>query len=165
MNEEYISEGIVLNSEPIDLDAKVYLLTLNFGKIICSVTSARKITSKLNGHIQPGNLVIARIVLGHKNNFKLVDVLKQKKLKLNFLDLYFLNKLLPELEPEIVLYYNLKNENFNWKKILKILGWDPKESKCFFCNSSKIFCFNINLQSFLCENCSLRFSKNELIYL
>jgi recombinational DNA repair protein (RecF pathway) len=166
MNHEYISEAIVLNKEFLDdLDIRVFLLTPELGKLICTVKSARKINSKLRGHLEPANLIIARIVLGRQNNFKLVDALKEKTLNLNLKDLYLLNQLLVELSPEKALYYKLKDEKLNWQEILKILGWDPKESGCFVCGSSKIVAFNINLQSFFCHNCSLRFKKNELIYL
>jgi recombinational DNA repair protein (RecF pathway) len=166
MNEEFISEAIVLDNDLFDdLDIKVFLLTPELGKIICSVKSARKITSKLRGHIEPGNLAIVRIVLGRKNNFKLVDAFKLKKLNLNTSNLHLLNKLLVELAPEKTLYYQLKNEKFNWLEIFKILGWYSKESRCFVCGLKQIYAFHINSQDFACNKCSLRFKKNELIYL
>lgn len=167
MQEEYISEAIVLTIEPNgDLDCRSSLLTKNFGKITAKVKSAKKITSKLRGHLEPGNLVISRFVF--KNNFQLVDVLKQDKLNLNFKDLYLLNKILPEMEEEQNLYLKLKNNDLNWFEILKILGWNPKEAQCFNCGSKNIYAFDIDSQEFFCKNCLLVISKNfknELIYL
>ncbi|MGB9608748.1 MAG: DNA repair protein RecO [Minisyncoccia bacterium] len=167
MQEEYISEGIVLNLESNgDLDLKISLLTEKFGKMIAKVKSAKKITSKLRGHLEPASLVIARIVF--KRNFQLVDVLIKKKLNLNFWDLNLLSKILPEMEPEEKLYFKLKNNNFNWFDILKILGWDPKEAKCFNCGKKNPNVFNIDSQEFVCLDCSshiFKNFKNELIYL
>jgi recombinational DNA repair protein (RecF pathway) len=167
MQEEYISEAIVLTIESNgDLDCRAALFTKNFGKITAKVKSAKKITSKLRGHLEPGNLVISRFVL--KNSFQLVDVLKQSKLNLDFRDLYLLNKILPEMEEEQNLYLKLKNNDFNWMEILKILGWNPKEAKCFNCGSKNIYAFDIDSQDFFCEKCLLTISKNlknELIYL
>lgn len=167
MQEEYISEGIVLNIESNgDLDKTVSVFTKNFGKIVAKVKSANKINSKLRGHIEPSNLVIARFIF--KNKFQLVDILKEKKLNLNFVDLELLNKLLPEMEQEENLYFKLKNETFNWFEILKILGWSPKEASCSNCGVKNIFIFDINSQDFFCGNCYLNIfknNKNDLIYL
>lgn len=167
MQEEYISEGIVLDIESNgDLDKIVSVFTKNFGKIIAKVKSANKINSKLRGHIDPGNLIIVRFIF--KNKFQLVDVLKEKKLNLNFIDLALLNKLLPEMEQDEHLYFKLKNEIFNWVDILKILGWSPQEASCNSCGSKNIFIFDINSQNFFCKNCYLNIfknNKNDLIYL
>jgi len=165
MVKEYITKAIVLDTKSTDLDILASLFTFNFGKIICHLKSARKITSKLKGHISSGNLVVARIILGRQGGFKLADVLKEKKLNLDFSDLYLLDKLLPELDPEKILYNKLENNEFNWSNILEILGWSPKESQCSICGSFNVFAFNIGSQSFFCQKCSLRFKKNELIYL
>ncbi|MCS6789218.1 MAG: recombination protein O N-terminal domain-containing protein [Patescibacteria group bacterium] len=168
MQEEYISEAIVLMIDSNgDLDKVVSVFTKNFGKIIAKVKSASKITSKLRGHLEPGNLIIARLIF--KNKFQLVDVLKQEKLNLNFYDLYLLNKILPEMEQDENLYFKLKNSIFSWFDVLKILGWDPKEANCINCGSKKIFVFDIVSQNFFCQNCLnlniVKNNKNDLIYL
>lgn len=161
---EYITEAIILDTEPNgDLDLKVSILTYDFGKIIAKVKSARKLTSKLRGHIEPGYLVCSRIVF--KNYFQLVDALKIKKLNLDFFNLFLLNKLLPEFELEKEIYLALKKNIFNWKDILKILGWDLKEARCAICSSKDINAFEINSQNFLCKTCSFLKAKNDLIYL
>lgn len=164
MSYEYISEAIVLSTQTAgDLDLKVSFLTYDFGKIIAKVKSARKLTSKLRGHIEPLNLVLARIVF--KNYFQLVDVLKVNSLNLNFYNLFLLDKLLPELEPEKEIYLSLKRNIFNWKDILKILGWDLKEARCNNCSLKNVYVFDINSQKFFCKRCSFHQPKNDLIYL
>jgi len=164
MTQEYFGEAIVLDLDfNGDMDLRVSLFTLNFGKIIAKVKSARKITSKLRGHIEPANLVLYRIV--SKRGFQLVDVLKQKKLNLDIKNLYLLDKILIELENEKNLYFDLKREKFDWNRILKILGWDPKESNCSKCFSKNPKVFHINSQEFFCVSCSFEIPKNELIYI
>lgn len=164
MSHEYISESIVLYTQPAgDLDLKVSLLTYDFGKIIARVKSARKLTSKLRSHIEPSNLVLSRIVF--KNYFQLVDVLKVNSLNLDFYNLFLLDKLLPEAEPEKEIYLALKQNIFHWKDFLKILGWDLKEAWCNDCLSKNIDFFEINSQKFFCEACSSNKAKNDLIYL
>lgn len=167
MQEEYISEAIVLKIfSNGDLDKIVSVFTKNFGKIIAKVKSANKISSKLRGHLEPGNLIITRLIF--KNKFQLVDALKQEKLNLNFKDLDLLDKILPEMEQDENLYFKLRNDNFNWSEVLKILGWNPKEAYCDNCNSENISIFNINSQKFFCNNCYKYIGKNnqnDLIYL
>jgi|YNPMSStandDraft_1061717.scaffolds.fasta_scaffold32258_3 recombinational DNA repair protein (RecF pathway) len=165
MSQEYISEGIILELEPIDEDLRVSIFTPFYGKITAKAKSARKITSKLRGHIEPGNLILCRIV--SNKNFQLVDALKQKKLNLNPTNLSFLNKILAELQPEENLYFELKREKFDWNYILKILGWDPQEAKCHNCGAKNPRFFDINFQQFYCQKCvlSLKIPKNELLYL
>ncbi|MEK7212689.1 MAG: recombination protein O N-terminal domain-containing protein, partial [Patescibacteria group bacterium] len=50
--QEYLSEAVVLDAVPNgDLDLRVHLFTKKFGKLTAKVKSARKITSKLAGHL------------------------------------------------------------------------------------------------------------------
>lgn len=159
---EYISEAIILDSTPInDLDLKVCVLTNNWGKIETRTKSSRKITSKLRGHLEPANLVVSRIVF--KNDFQLVDALKQKNLNLNIYDLFLLNKILPPLEAENEIYLMLKNNEFSWYKILKILGWDPRQAYCLRCKKSQPEIFYIPSQDFFCKKCIKYLYSNNLI--
>jgi recombinational DNA repair protein (RecF pathway) len=72
--QEYITDAIVLDKvDSGELDSRVFLYTKDFGKIVAKAKSLRKITSKLAGHLQPANLVAARIV--EKNGVQLIDAL------------------------------------------------------------------------------------------
>lgn len=161
---EYFSESVVLNREPSgDLDSRVSIFTKRFGKLIAKAKSARKITSKLSQHLEPGNLVYARLV--EKNGLQLVDALKTSRLKVCPADLYFLGQLLAEAEPDLRLWETILQPEFNWPRILKILGWDPKATFCQTCNENAPVVFHIPAQEFFCKNCSLKFNKNELLYI
>jgi recombinational DNA repair protein (RecF pathway) len=162
--QEYLTAAVVLNSEPNgELDSRISLFTKRFGKLSAKAKSARKITSKLAGHLQPGNLVQARLV--EKNGLQVVDVLKQKTLRLAPATLYFLDRLLAETEPEMKLWGILMEEKFNWPEILKLLGWDPKEAKCAGCQSAPPSFFYVREQEFFCKRCVLNLPKDDIIYL
>ena len=61
--QEYVTDALVLKKEPLrDFDARYFFFTKKFGKMKGRATSARKITSKLAGHLEPGTLVTARFV-------------------------------------------------------------------------------------------------------
>lgn len=159
--QEYISEAVILSREPAgDMDTRLSIFTKRYGKFIAKVKSARKITSKLSGHLEPGFVVRARLV--EKNGLQVVDALQNAKLDINPPDLYFLDRLLHEAEPDLQLWAALISHKFSWQNILRILGWDPQEAQCSMCGKNpKIF--NVADQEFFCENCALRLSQNELI--
>jgi len=159
--QEYISEAIVLDKETNgDTDIRVALFTKKFGKLRPKAKSARKITSKLSAHLEPGNLIRVRLI--EKNGLQAVDALKILRLDVNPADLYFLNKLLADAEPEPMLWHALLRETLNWNKILKILGWDPSVSECSVCeDKSKVFM--IRNQQFFCKTCASKITHKELI--
>jgi len=60
---EHYTEAFVLgNKGNGEMDAITTLFTRDFGKVIAKAKSAKKITSKLNGHLQPLNFVNCRLV-------------------------------------------------------------------------------------------------------
>ena len=162
--QEYLTDAVVLNSEPNgDLDSRVSLFTKQFGKLTAKAKSARKITSKLSGHLQPGNLAQARLV--EKNGLQIVDALKQKALHIALTDLYFLDRLLAETEPDLKLWQILIGEKFDWSEIFKLLGWDPKEARCAGCNAAAPSFFYVRDQEFFCKSCAANLSKDDIIHL
>ena len=92
MDEHYFQEAIVLDREPSnEIDNRFHIYAKGFGKIVARGKSTRKITSKLSGHLEPGNIVRARFI--EKNGLQVVDALKITSIKYQVSDLYFLNKL------------------------------------------------------------------------
>lgn len=162
--QEYFTEAVVLDCEPSgDLDSRVSLFTKRFGKFIVKAKSARKITSKLSPHLGPGNVVEARLV--EKNGLQIADALKQSKLEMTPADLYALNLLLPENEPEPHLWQLLVSRRWKWAAALKILGWDPEETLCSICGKKTPRAFKISSQEFVCGECSSKFERAELLYI
>lgn len=159
--QEYLSEAIVLNVQPNgDMDLQVSLFTKKFGKLIAKAKSARKITSKLAGHLQPGNL--ARVRLIEKGGLQAVDVLKDSQIGVPLSDLYFLDRLLAEAEPDLGLWHIIAGGKWSWRKILKILGWDPAEAVCRTCRKQPAY-FYPKDQEFFCVDCASKLSRDGLI--
>jgi recombinational DNA repair protein (RecF pathway) len=162
--QEYFTEAVVLNCEPSgDLDSRASLFTKRFGKLTAKAKSARKITSKLAGHLQPGNLVSARLV--EKNGLHIADALKISKFPLPPSDLYFLSRLLPESELEPTIWRLIFSKKIDWIEILRVLGWDPKETLCHGCAKKTPVAFDTATQEFFCADCALKVDQNDLLYI
>lgn len=144
-----------------DSDSRIALFTKRFGKLTPKARSLRKITSKLSGHLEPGNLVLARLV--EKNGLQVVDALKTSRVSVNPPDLYFLGRILAEAEPEPILWQLLSSGSFNWREILKILGWDPNEAICAICHKGMVAAFAVGSQEFFCEECVSKLEEKEVI--
>ncbi len=161
--QEYLSEAIVLSvRQNGNLDARVSLFTKRFGKMKAKVKSARKITSKLAPHLQPGNVVRVRIV--EKAGLHVADALKLFSLGLSPYTLGFLGELMPEAEPDLELWTLFTRSDFRPQEILKVLGWDPALAECGICADRNAPVFHIRTQEFFCEGCASKFPANEVFY-
>jgi recombinational DNA repair protein (RecF pathway) len=161
--QEYVSDAVVLHTEPNgDMDIRVSLFTRRFGKLTAKAKSARKITSKLAGHLQPGNLVEARIV--EKSGLQIVDALKITALPFRFPDLVRLNQLLVEAEADPELWRLFLAPRPDWERFLRVLGWDPREAKCETCGGA-CAAFHFGQQRFFCAQCALKFPESEVLYI
>ncbi len=161
--QEYLSEAVVLDRLPSgDLNGRVVFLTKRFGKLVGRARSIRKITAKLSGHLQPGNLVQLRMV--EKHGLQIVDALKKSRLSLSLAELRFLGELLAEAEPEFTIWEMLIAERFSWNTTLKILGWDPDFASCAMC-SGELGAFHPRTQEFFCKNCASKLRPDEVICL
>jgi recombinational DNA repair protein (RecF pathway) len=159
--QEYISEAIVLNKEPLrDLDGRYSFFTKRYGKLTGKATSTRKITSKLAGHLEPGTLVHVRLV--EKGGAQIVDALKKAKLPIALPDLRFVNAMLTEGEPDLALWNELTAERFSWENILRVMGWDPQHASCEHCGKTAVY-FYFPRQEFFCASCASNFGRNELL--
>ncbi len=161
--QEYISDAVVLSKEPArDQDARYSFFTKRFGKVVGKATSARKITSKLAGHLEPGTLARVRFV--EKGGTRVVDALKSGALAVGLADLGRLNSMLHEGEPDFALWETLTKNVFSWHIILRILGWDPHVAVCERCGE-KVTYFHVPRQEFFCASCASKMPQNELLLL
>ncbi|MBI4084997.1 MAG: recombination protein O N-terminal domain-containing protein, partial [Candidatus Liptonbacteria bacterium] len=160
--QEYLSEAIVLDRLPNgDLDGRIVFLTRRFGKLIGKAKSIKKITSKLSGHLQPGNVVQVRLV--EKNGLQVVDALKKSRLEFSPAELHFLGEILADSEPEFTIWEMLVGNNFSWEKVLRILGWDPSFASCAACGG-QAESFHSRTQEFFCKDCASKLRPGEVIY-
>ena len=112
------TEGIVLRKR--NLLGKDILLTFfssEYGKIHAIAKGIKKITSRRASHVQTGNLVFIecyrksdRLYLQHSRLISAFSQIKKssKKMSLLYRCLFIIDRLLPELQPELNLYEDLK---------------------------------------------------------
>ena len=162
--QEYFTEAFVLDREPIgELDFKISLFTKRRGKLVAKVKSARKILSKLSGHLLPGNMADVRLV--ERNGLQVVDALKTGTAPSAVADLRRLSALLHEDEADPHLWKQLQGGAFDWHEVLAILGWDPTHAVCAICGHSHPDAFHIRGQEFFCRQCALNVLEKELLYI
>ena len=155
MVKEYFTEAVVLDKESLgELDARVSLYTQIAGKIFAKVKSARKINSKLSPHLEPLNLVKARIV--QKNGLQIADVVKFGKLGAeNIRILKLISGTVLEGAPDYHLWSLVKSGTILPEQILKVLGFDPEFSLCVKCQGEKPEFFIFNDAVYICRKCFL----------
>ena len=143
--EEYYTEAIVLDKEDSNaFDWRVSLYTKNLGKIVAKATSARKIVSKLNPHLEPLNLIKLRLV--HKNNFQIVDALtinnftnlrQSAKLSQAIDLLHFVKEMTVAEESDYQLWsllnVMLAEAQISYRLLLRVLGFDSQFAVCDVC--------------------------------
>jgi recombinational DNA repair protein (RecF pathway) len=164
---EFITDAVVLHKEPLrDADARYFFFTKRQGKVVGKATSARKVTSKLAGHLEPGTLTAVRFIERNGGGIgtQVVDALKDRALQIPLTDLRLLNAVLHEGEADITLWNELLQGQFSWKNILRILGWDPVDASCAMCGG-KVAYFYIPRQEFFCKACASKLGQSELILL
>jgi len=150
--QEYLTDAVVLNKIPNgDLDTRYVLFTRRFGKLTAKAKSARKITSKLAPHLEPGTLSAVRLI--EKNGLQVVDALKKESLVLPIRELHLLGEVLAEAEPEKGIWASLTNGKLRWPEILKVLGWDPGQAQCAMCGTATPEYFDYRSQDFFCADC------------
>ncbi len=157
-----MSEAIVLKKQPLgDCDIRYSFFTRRFGKMIAKAKSARKITSKLAGHLEPGNLVRVRFI--EKTGLQITDALKEKKIEIALEHLSFLSDILPEGEVEPALWALCAAGHCAPSEALRVLGWDPEHAACATCDSIRVYSFHTNSQEFFCERCSMKGKGNGIV--
>ena len=175
---EHLTEAIVLDIRPIKgNDRLVDLYSKSLGRLKVRVVAGRKLISKLSPHLDPLNLVTVRLI--EKNSLTLADAVTDDRLRhirsstsqlsraLGLLHL--LRSLLFLKNPDLKLWYwlkhSLKNNQINYREVLKILGYDPLLAQCQICDSPQVNCFYITDQSFLCDHCRFKLPAGKVIYI
>lgn len=159
---EFVTRGVVLSMEPSgEFDARYSLFTEQFGRIRARAKSVRKPTSKLAGHLQPGNLVSARFV--ETKGLQLVDAVKARVALLDPLDLHILDRILPETVPEPAVWAMFARQTFSWPAVLTTLGWDARHATCAVCHAPRPTVFHPTRQDFFCATCASRFAPDEVL--
>jgi recombinational DNA repair protein (RecF pathway) len=161
---EYVDEAVVLSREPhADADSRVTLFTRRYGKLTARAKSARKITSKLSAHLEPGQRIGVRLV--EKNGLQIVDALKKSRVGISPHTLGVLAGLLAEGEPDAPLWELLTQGQFSWADVLGVLGWDPRGALCARCENGALSHFALRRQEFFCVSCirALKFSVGEVV--
>ena len=172
--DEFVTEALVLDKESVrETDARVFLYTKHIGGIAAKVTSARKMTAKLNAHVEPMTLTIVRLV--KKNNesqgYQLTDALTVDPLLLWKKDAAMFRRGLGILallrseqfieSPDVELWELLtqifciapdSNKNYHGM-VLKALGFDPLFAQCASCGGRPEYFYGTD-QSFYCLRCS-----------
>ncbi len=172
---EFVTDVFILAVYPRgEYDTEAVFFSPDFGKFHAVLVSGRKPTSKFSPHCVLGNFAIVRAV--YKNRFTVTDIVSKKPLFQNakdaqflkrmFLLTDFLNKNLPDLEPNTELWEKI-NEDFSKGAIeffpyLSQLGYDSSLSACAFCGNKNIYAFMFKNQEFLCKSCLSKTGKNEL---
>ena len=159
---EYLTEGVVLEKEPYgEVDYQVLLFTKDLGKIYVKMKSGRKITSKLNSHLEPLNKVVIRII--EKNGFQVVDALRFGRYSNKLvIILSLVSKITVELQPDLKMWQILKlipndrdpkDIRILIKKILGISGFGTDFSTCYNCGRKSPKTFIFESAQFVCGLC------------
>lgn len=159
---EYYTEGIVLDRNPRgDIDGSTTIYTKDLGKIIAFTKSIRKITSKLSGHLMPGNKVRLRIV--ENKSIQAIDALSEKS-KCDMAKLlpflHFIDEVVPQGEKDANFWYLINEiiekcyfEPESYHYILGVLGYGVDDAVCENCKSHIIAHFSMTDIIFLCDDC------------
>lgn len=165
--QEYVTNALVLRKDTLgDLDGRYTLFTERFGKVIGKAKSSRKITSKLAPHLEPG--MVSKVRVLETKGTQLIDALKSERLIMSLNSLHALNQLLPEGEPEPLLWEMVAGNDLSWKKILSVLGWDPEGAQCALCGGNArgpANFFYIPRQEFYCRACASKVRRDAVIFI
>lgn len=162
--QEYFTEAVVLEREPIgELDFRVSFFTKRRGKMVAKAKSARKILSKLSGHLVPGNIADIRLI--EQSGLQVVDALKKGTIPFVEPDLQTLSAILADGEADLPLWRQLEEGKFSWRETLKTLGWDPEFAVCSLCAKRHPEAFHLRAQEFFCRPCSSDSGVKEVIYI
>ena len=155
MTSEYYTQALVLAKEPTgESDSQVFLYTADLGLVIAKAVGARKIVSKLAGHLEPPNIIAVRLV--QKNRFQIVDALKISALpKSNnwapILDL--VKELTAEGQPDPELWRMIEGKNLEGGEILRVLGFDRAFAVCQDCGAKTPDNFLLKRLEYVCSVC------------
>ncbi len=150
---EYCTEALVLDKEVVgEEDARVFLFTRDLGLIAALAKSVKKITSKLNSHLEPLSLVSVRLV--NKNSWRVADALRIGRLSDGQLGALRLIKYLsPEVQPDSGVWNLISRGELSENGILIAAGFDPKFASCQSCGGVNNLSFSLKNLEYFCQNC------------
>jgi recombinational DNA repair protein (RecF pathway) len=157
------SLALVLRLDPTDeYDSRVTLFTREYGKVVARIKSARKITSKLTPHLQPGYLSRVRLIA--QRGLHIADALRENMYPEILMHGRTLDALLGEEQEESLLFDFLTTGSFAWREILKLLGLDPTEASCEGCGRDAEG-FLVHRHQFVCKRCASRAKQGEVVWI
>lgn len=187
MLEHYTEAFVFDNKINKELDAIITLYTRDFGKVVAKAKSAKKITSKLNSHLQPLNFANVRLIEKNalsagKQGFQLVDALtiedspRKPENLVKFLNIaQFINEMTFELHQDLQLWQAIKKifsayladleDKVIYLGLLKILGFDSEHAVCVVCDNPQVDYFSKTEHIFLCAKCSGKIAQNQLLFI
>ncbi len=176
---EIITDAIVLDKEDFrEQDGRIHLYTKDLGKVIAKTISSRKILSKLAAHLEPLNLITARLVskgdafYGH--GFQLVDALSRDQAKIikgdpqdlaSAIRVYgLISKSIPSGIPDGELWDFLQairsgTSRANLHQALHTLGFNAQFARCQLCDRTQPEYFVPGENFFICTACT--FNANQ----
>lgn len=131
-----------------EADLRMTLFTRDLGKLTATVVSGRKPTSKLAPHLTEGSASAVRIIEAH--GARVADALTIRTNVRTLEECLLLDRVIPELVHEPVVWDAATRRVLDWKVILAALGWDPSQGACEACGKPAA-AFVVRSQDFLCD--------------
>ena len=150
---EYVTRAVVLEKKIWrECDGVIYFFTEDWGLIKARARGIKKITSKLSGHLEPGDLVLVRLVEG-KGTW-VVDALKEREIKIGLPSLQVVRFLASLWQRDDDVFGKLLKGGVLEKDFLSHFGFNHRFSKCQVCGHSKPDFFELENHDFVCRICS-----------
>lgn len=157
---EFSTQAIVLDKESYgEVDARVFLYSPEYGKITAKAKSIKKPLSKLNSHLEPFNLVNARII---DRGPQIVDALAIERLTPSWELAKFLNfikEITFEGQADYQFWTMIKNSivsgKIDYRKFLAAQGFDPQFALCQNCQKPNPNNFLYKDMIFYCNSCTV----------
>ncbi len=179
---EIITDAIVLDKEDLrEQDGRIHLYTRDLGKVTARTVSSRKILSKLAAHLEPLNLVTARLISKKDSfdarGFQLVDALSQDQARILKGDpqelaaairVYgLISKSIPPGVPDQELWDFLQairsgNSRATLHQALHTLGFNSQFARCELCDRTQPEYFSPGENFFICTACTFNANRPEI---
>ncbi len=182
---EIITDAIVLDKEDFrEQDGRIHLYTKDLGKVTAKSISSRKILSKLSSHIEPLNLVTARLISKGEafdgRGFQLVDALSHGRAEILKGDpqelsaairVYgLISKSIPPGVPDSELWDFLQSirsgvSRANLRQALHTLGFNSQFARCQLCDRTQPEYFAPGENFFICTACTFNADRYEVDFI
>lgn len=182
---EAITEAIVLDKEDLrDFDQRIHLYTRDLGKVSAKTVSSRKILSKLAAHLEPLNLVTARLISRgdgfDARGLQLVDALSidsASELKGNAQELASAIKIcelirhsIPNGVPDEGLWDFFQTIRSGRRKLdlqdaLKVIGFNSFFARCQICDKTQPEYFVPGDNFFVCTACTFNANSFDINFI